>query len=252
MSDNWDSYFCEVDGNPAAILVDLDLAEAAPHAAFPYMGHISVKACFPDRRGLPGQEEYERLGELEDALERALTVDDQAVYVGRSAVDGHCDFFFYLRNGEHLGARAGAVMAAYPEYAWESGWQDDPGWQSYRSFLFPDDYALNGIQNRRALRELAEQGDDAQKSRTIEHWAVFDSPEAAVAFSRAVREEGFRPLPDERNPDLPEHLIGVCFSRPDAPEDIDAVTYPLVALALAHNGVYHGWACPVAPAVEEG
>jgi len=255
MNGNWDSYLCEIDGKPAVILVDLDLARGAPNSAFPYMARISVKVRFPDEHGLPKQEEHERLGELEDALERALTTDEQAIYAGRSAVDGHCDFFFYLRSGEHLGAQAETVMAAYSEYAWESGGQDDPEWQHYRSFIFPDAYALTGIQNWRALRELAERSDDAQKSRTIEHWAVFNSPEAAAAFRLAIQEEGFSPLPGEKNPylpeHLPEHLTVVCFSRPDTPENIDAVTYPLVALAQAQSGVYQGWACPVAP-MEKG
>ncbi|MCL1939857.1 MAG: DUF695 domain-containing protein [Desulfovibrionaceae bacterium] len=257
MSGNWDTYFCQVDGSPASILVDLDLAEGAPHAAFPYMGYISVKVCFPDEHGLPGQEEYERLGELEDALESAITADDQAVYAGRSASSGHFDFFFYLRSGEDWGTRAGEVMATFSEYAWESGRQDDPEWQGYSSFLFPDDYAMNGIQNRRALRELAEQGDDGQKSREIEHWAVFSSPEPAAAFSQAVREGGFSLLPEppvdsgeepvfgQLPVGLPEAWVSVRFSRPDTPEDIDAVTYPLVELVQAHGGAYQGWACPV-------
>ena len=245
MSGNWDTYLCQVDGSPAAILVDLDLAKDAPDAAFPYMGYISVTLRSPDEQGLPKQEEYERLGEVEDALESVLTADAQAVYAGRSALDGHFDFFFYLRRGEHWGSRAGEVMAAFPEYVWESGCQDDPGWQSYTSFLFPDDYAMNGIQNRRALRELAEQGDDMQKSREIEHRAVFSSPESAEAFSLALRESDFTLLPDQQNSDFPETWISVRFSRIDAPEDIDAVTYPLVELARTHNGAYQGWACPV-------
>jgi hypothetical protein len=260
MSGNWDTYFCQVDGSPASILVDLDLAEGAPHAAFPYMGYISVTLRGPDEHGLPGQEEYERLGELEDALESALTADARAVYAGRSASAGHFDFFFYLRSGEGWGTRAGEIMAAFPEYAWESGQQDDPEWQGYISFLFPDDYAMNGIQNRRALRELAAQGDDAQKSREIEHWAVFSDPESAATFSQAVREGGFSPLPGlsplsgdsgedvvfgQLPSGLPEAWVSVRFSRTDAPEDIDAVTYPLVELVQAHGGAYQGWACPV-------
>jgi uncharacterized protein (TIGR01619 family) len=246
MSGNWDTYFCQVDDNPAAILVDLELAKGAPHTAFPYMGYISVPLCSPDEHGLPKQEEYERLGELEDALESALTIDAQALYAGSSTSGGYFDFFFYLRSGEHWKTRAQEPMSAFPEYAsWGSGWQEDSEWRSYWDFLFPDDHAMNGIRNRRALRKLAEQGDNTQKSREIEHWAVFTAPESAATFSQALKESGFSPLPVQQNRDAAETSLFVRFSRIDAPEDIDAVTYPLIELAQAHNGLYQGWACPV-------
>jgi len=256
MSGNWDTYLCKVDGSPASMLVDLGLAEGAPHVAFPYMGYISVNLRFPDEHGLPRQEEYERLGEMEDALESALTADVQAVYAGRSALIGRFDCFFYLRSDKGWESLVREVMAAFPEYAWEAGCQDDPEWLGYISFLFPDDYDMTGIQNRRALRELAEQGDDGQRSREIEHQAVFSDPESAATFNQAIRESGFtllgeEPVYGQLPAGLPEAWVSVRFSRPDTPEDIDAVTYPLVELVLAHGGTYQGWACPVLAEAED-
>ena len=263
MSGNWDTYFCQVDGHPAAILVDLALADVAPLAAFPVMGYLSVSLHSPDEHGLPLQEEYERLGALEDHLESAFTADSAGLYAGRSATAGHFDFFFYLQSGERWGERAARIMALFPEYEWEAGSQSDAQWENYICFLFPDEYAMNGMQNRRALRKLEDQDDDPEKSRDIEHWAVFPHTAAAGEFARAIRDNGFTVL-EESAPiaagDVPEGASGVAgdmsgpspetgisihFSRPDAPEDIDAVTYPLVALALTHGGAYQGWACPV-------
>lgn len=250
MSGNWDTYFCRVDGNPASILVDLALADVAPLAAFPVMGYLSVGLRLPDEHGLPARDEYERLGALEDHLERVLTAGAEAVYAGRSATAGRFDCFFYLRDGEDWGTRAAGAMSCFPEYDWEAGAQNDASWQAYSEFLFPDAYAMHGIQNRRALGDLLEQGDDPEKSRDIEHWAVFAGEAEAGNFARAVREKGFAvlsaPSPAESG-GAPEREFFVRFSRPDAPEGIDEISYPLLELALEHGGAYQGWACPVMP-----
>lgn len=277
MSGNWDTYLRQIDGRPASILVDLELAKGAPHTAFPYLAHIRVSLHHPDERGLPRQEEYERLGALEDHLDRVLAAGDQAVYVGRSASAGRFDFFFYLRRDENWESRAGNAMASFPEYVWETGLHTDPAWENYIGFLFPDVYAMNDIQNRRALRELEEQGDAPELSREIEHWAVFPDEDQARSFVGVLRDSGFavlsgtglherdneaaRPKAAESGAPLATHDSGkaaepgghampgndcfVHFSRPDAPEDINALTSLLVELAGAYGGRYQGWTCAV-------
>ncbi len=253
MSGDWDSYFCHIDGKPASIFVDLSLADAAPLTAFPFMAYLSVTLQQPDEHGLPVQEEYERLCALEERLEGALTANAQAVYAGSATRAGRCDFFFYLRSEEGWGTRAVETLSLFPEYACETGTQCDPAWETYRCFLFPDSYALHGIQNRRALEKLREQGDDLEQSREIEHWALFFEEGAAGAFIQAIRDRDFAllsgpvpaPIPED-SVIPPETEFSVRFSRPDAPEGIDELICPLIELALAHGGAYQGWACPVA------
>ena len=304
MSGNWDTYICQVDDAPASILVDLDLARTVPHDRFPFLGHIGISLQSPDAYGLPRQEEYERLGVLEDGLEAALTRSKHVVYAGRCASGGYFDFFYYLQTPENWTGRVRDAMAGLPEYTWAAGTQNDPDWEVYICFLFPDKYAMNGIQNRRALRELEEQGDGLEENRVIEHWATFPDEPSALAFSTGLEERGFSirrdslpepesgpahpaaghldgnshfveadkvpvwapPAPAGNRPSLdpafgdreppearPEirpgsrnaEAILVYFSRPDAPEDIDAVTFSLVELAESHGGIYQGWASPV-------
>lgn len=47
------------------------------------------------------------------------------------------------------------------------------------------------------------------------------------------------------DPGTAETAFRVQFSRPDAPEDIDDVSFPLADLALTHGGAYLGWATPM-------
>lgn len=195
MRGNWDSYLCRIDGNLASMLVDLELAETSPQRDFPYMAYISAGIKTPDTDGLPLQEEYERLGQLEDHLEKELTGAAQGIYAGRAACDGLFTLFFYIKDNSAWNERAAAAMAAFAEYEWESGSHSDPQWENYHVFLFPDEYAMNGMQNRRALNELRNQGDDTEKSREIEHWAVFLARSDAEAFALEITNHGFSVLP---------------------------------------------------------
>jgi hypothetical protein len=269
--ENWDSYFCRVEGNPASILVDLGRVADAPLPDLPLLGYVRFFLNAPDEHGFPRQAEYDRLAEMEDALEDALRTGLAAVYVGRSASCGRFDLFFYLPKDADWDARLRETLAPFSEYAWEAGVQPDPEWEAYGQFLFPDSYAMLGIQNRRICRQLLDLGDDPAKSRRVEHWATFPDAASASAFSLAASRQGFH-ADEVREEDVADAspdsgrqpaaqfladeesradgaaalvLVQACVSRLDAPGEIDEATFVLTDLALAHGGVYEGWACPV-------
>lgn len=256
MSEHWDVYFCRVDEKPASILVDLGRALSAPVPDHPVMGYMSVAVEHPDENGFPGPEEYDLLGTLEDALAAAVNADGGALYVGRCVTDGHLDFFFYLKSIEGWRERLEAFMAGFPSRAWEAGALDDPDWGGYFDFLFPAGHDLLIMQNRRACRELEENGDDLSRARFIDHWLEFPGESEAAAFAGAAEAEGFLVAPaaearpggsddeGEHTPLRAEGLVQVRLSRADAPEGIDEVTFSLSDLAAEYGGDYRGWACP--------
>lgn len=262
MTDNWDSYFCHVDGKPASILVNLALAARAPLAACPVLGYVSVALREPDELGFPGDREYAALGELEDRLEEALAVNGQALYAGRCAVDGRFDCFFYLRDAAGWNSRVALAMTSFPEYTFEAGAYDDPEWESYRYFLFPGEYDMLAIQNRRVRQALEERGYDPAVSRMISHWAEFPDAGSADSFSRAAQDLGFSPgsaefvTGDEEGDGVrafareslsaaPRGMYRLLFSRPDAPSDLDAAVFSLADLAREYGGQYQGWSVPL-------
>lgn len=281
MNANWDSYLCTIDGRPASILVDLSLQKAAPLAEYPLLGHARFTVAAPDSLGFPGEEEYARLAEQEHILAETLARDVEAVYAGRSISAGLFDCFFYLSKKAALTWLEQVRQLAESAQA---GLSEDPDWDCYLSFLYPDAQAMLTISNRRACEELAEQGDDPEQSRTIEHLASFRSEAEALAFSEAVRGLDFSPSAPEAaphdpndpdnpdspnapnnpdNPDAPDDQdtpnnpdnsgseedtdfpFRVRFRRPDSPAELDQTTFALFALAREHAGIYGGWAAPV-------
>jgi GNAT superfamily N-acetyltransferase len=246
MSDNWDSYFCTVDGKAASILLDLTYGDQAPLRSAPVVGYLRLSVRSPDDDGFPQEDEFNDLHAVEDALDQAVAVSGTGLFVGRCVTGGHVDFFVYLHRAGAWNDFASALMSRFPLYAWESGAAADPEWNTYRDFLFPDDHTMLLMQNRRALDNLRESGDRLSLARFIDH--MVDVPvDGKDAFAGEAENRGFF-LHEDEAVDAPAPVPAprrLRLSRSDAPEEINAVTSDLAALALKHGGVYIGWSCPI-------
>ncbi len=277
MTDNWDSYLCEVDGKPASILVDLGAVAQAPMQRFPCLGYVTIELRDPDENGFPCREEFETLSVVEDALETTLTASGTAVHIGRCITDGRYELIFYTVSHDDWNRQVAGIMASQPPQAWEAGAHYEPGWDSYLGFLFPGEQDLLTIQNRRLLHKLQEEGDALGKPRPISHWLDFFDADAGNAFCRAAQKLGFRVEETKTIFDTddsaansgdstPNSVPGsgpglarlslaraetqapvfqVRLNRVDAPEHIDEISFTLMDLALEHSGEYQGWSCPL-------
>jgi uncharacterized protein (TIGR01619 family) len=241
MSDDWDVYFTHVDGKPASMLLDLGLAGEAPIPGLSVMCYVTIDFLDPDENGMSKRGEYGRLMAIEDALVPALT-HETCMFVGRCTTNGQRDFFFYMDNAKGVEDRAEAVMAKFDEYTWDMGLVEEPGWDTYLDFLYPDEQGRDTIWNNRVRRQLQENGDKGSEPREIDHWLYFPSEQDRAAFTAEVETEKFRITPLNPEPDKP---FGLLVQREDAPDDIDDVTWPLRELAGAHGGTYDGWGCSV-------
>ena len=277
MTDNWDSYLCEVDGKPASILVDLGAVALAPVQRFPYLAYVTITLRDPDENGFPRREEYEVLSVLEDALETALTVSGAAMHIGRCITGGRYELVFYTVGAEDWNSRVSALMQSFSPYEWNAEAQYEPGWDTYLGFLFPGVHDLLNIQNRRLCRRLQDEGDDLSRTRLISHWLNFLDSESGKDFCLAAQSLGFLVEASEadnglrgiasaaRSGDHTVHLgeglrvahasVGrpgaesppfqVRLSRIDAPEDMDEISFMLLELAEEFGGAYQGWSCPM-------
>ena len=240
MSDDWDVYFTHVDDKPASMLLDLGIGKEAPIPGLSIMVYVSIDLQDPDEQGMSKRSEFNRLMELEDALVPALT-GETSIFVGRCSTNGQRDFFFYMDTSEGVEDRITEVMASFDEYAWDIGMCDEPGWDTYLEFLYPDEQGMDTIWNNRVRRQLDEQGDDLSLSRQVDHWLYFKAAEDRAAFVEEVSQEGFSATVLEEKKE--DGSFGILVQRNDAPDEIDDVTWPLRELAAAHGGYYDGWGC---------
>jgi Family of unknown function (DUF695)/Regulator of ribonuclease activity B len=242
MSNNWDFYLCQIDGNPASIFVDLGLAQALPLDGHPHLAYIRVFMRSAQPNGLSSADESPMLIEIEDRLLPALTGDESTVFVGRTTSGGSRDFYFYAADADDWVQQVAAVMAAFPDYIYEAGARRDEAWETYLHFLHPTPEDMERIQNRRVCDSLESNGDALTQPREMDHWASFPSDVLRAQFVSRISAQGFGvratgPSNDTRRP------FGVQFFRVDTPsyEDIDEITLPLFRAAVELDGQYHGW-----------
>ncbi|GIW94551.1 MAG: hypothetical protein KatS3mg110_2592 [Pirellulaceae bacterium] len=242
MESDWDFYFCELNGRPASILLDLAYGETGPVAGLNecLIMRLTLREVRED--GLPTRAENERLAELEDALEQAWEAGaDDVCHVGRVTTNGWRDFFFYCREPQAFYEKLTEALARFSDYQPEFGLEDDPEWQIYFGLLYPSDREWQMISSERLLRYLEESGDQPEIERDVVHWVAFDSEEARTGFVQKVSRLGFqtRSVPEDET-DMP---FAVEVSRRQAADrnSIHETVFLLYDLSQEFGGKYDGW-----------
>lgn len=163
MSDNWDFYFCHIEGKPAANFVDLGIE--APQSDKPFVAYMRVFLSRRGADGLPAPDEFDLLVDIEEFLIGVAAKRD-AVYVGRSTTDGTRCFIFYTSDGDLLARHIERAFATFNDYRFETDWGRDAEWKVYKDFLYPDPRALRVIAYRRLHNAHAEENAATLKAET--------------------------------------------------------------------------------------
>lgn len=245
MSDNWDFYFCNVNGKPASIFLDLGIRKSAPIAAKPTLLWVWVHLNQPRPDGFSDSAESDALSQIEDALSEGLASSLEATSVGRITGDGRREFYFYGPDGDSLQDVVKRALDGFPEYRWEAGAQNDPQWEHYLTVLYPADEERQMIENRRVLDALTNQGDTLDVPRQVDHWIHFPSQRRRKQFVKAVKALGYRVESESGPEDAGDkgHPFGIHIARTDHVDyqSINSVTLELFRLAREHEGDYDGW-----------
>lgn len=241
MSDDWEFYSLLVDDKPASIYLDLGLADEAPIRSQPDLAYIRVVMQRPRSDGLSSQEEFDDLIAVEDALTNHLREVENITYVGRNTSGGNRDFYFYTGEPAGFSTWANAALARHRHYQFDIGGRPDPNWDTYLGFLYPSLDDLQRIRNRHVLEELANNGDQIARPRTIDHVALLPSATANENLNRYLRGLGF--AIDE--PTTYGGSIVARFRRQDRPQAIDEIVLPIAQRVRELGGEYDGWGCEV-------
>jgi len=245
LSDNWDFFECVIEGVTSFVMVDLGAHEQAPDPGRPISIRIEIQFQDPQPNGLPTSDEAEALHGLEDALDEALGSGLSAVYVGRVSGGGVRHFYFYAPASDDLEECLEQVGEGFPAYPLGAGERDDPEWEQYLEFLYPNVLGWQYMSNRQLTKALREHGDPLTVPRPVDHLALFDDEEAARGFAATVGNQGFEVGEVTREDD--ESDWSVPFQRVHAVDLAAAndMSYGLVRLCQEFMGQYDGWGCPI-------
>ena len=134
---------------------------------------------------------------------------------------------------------------------YQSGYNiaEDPEWEDYFGFLYPDEFSYQTMQNRKVLMQLEKNGDKMEVPREIDHFFYFKEAAQQQAFAKEAEAKGFKvrfnddEFVEDRKAEGKEYPYMVEATREDSPLAIDDIVWDLLELASPFEGNYDGWGC---------
>lgn len=241
---DWGFYYTQIDTTPASIRLNLGLAEIAPINDFKYRTWFSIKLLSPSENGLVTNEEFQKICEIEDAISEILE-QHGAIMVGAVKNNGTADLYFYSPHVSNYEELINSVMLNYKDYLYALDIKEDAEWSAYFEYLYPTEYEMQTIQNRKVLMELDQLGDNPEKERMVDHWIYFRTENDRARFIETVKPLGYTVLSEERvDGDYP-YQLHIARMNNTVWANVDGYVWELVTLAKEHNGIYDGWGCPI-------
>lgn len=245
---NWDFFMCRIEDAPASIRTNLALIEVAPLKGLTQRLQFYIKMKKPRPDGLSSNEEYPILCDIEDAIgEKAGATG--AVSAGVVKSEGFLELWFYTQNAEALAKTCEEALQTFEGY--QSGYNiaEDPEWEDYFGFLYPDEFSYQTMQNRKVLMQLEKNGDKMEVPREIDHFFYFKEAAQQQAFAKEAEAKGFKvcfnddEFVEDRKAEGKEYPYMVEATREDSPLAINDIVWNLLELASPFEGEYDGWGC---------
>jgi uncharacterized protein (TIGR01619 family) len=241
----WDFYFSNVDDIIGSFYLDLGLTHVAPIENKPNLVWISLQMNNPREDGLSSGEEFELLTAIEDRLQELVPLKHNTIYVGRLTTDGRRDFYFYMGDTTFYDKTISEVMVAFPTYSYDFGIKQDPQWEQYFNFMYPNPRQLQSILNRRVIDNLEEQGDSLTKARLVDHWIHFKTDSDRNLFVKKIEHLNFNVISKTETTSFEGYPYELNIDRLDKVDhnSVDNYVLELWQLAEECNGEYDGWGC---------
>ena len=224
----------------AFIFLDTGIAESIDQAPSS-LAKIRVTYKSPREDGLPTDEEFEPVGEIENRIE-AQAAEHGDCYVGRVTVSGYRIFYVYTARDEETWMRVVSELAADSGYSIGLAFTEDPEHAGYREDLYPtaDDWQV--IKDLQVLESLESHGDDGSKPRKVDHWIYFESEVASTNFvAWAVADRFTHDAELSGMNENGQYCVRLTHHGSVRIGEISSHTIALRRKAEEHGGDYDGW-----------
>ncbi len=246
MSQDWASYFTNVNGKLASIRLDLGVRAGVPDRDRPWLLWIWVYFNHPRQDGLSSDEESKRLWSLEDALTAALQNATNSAFVGCITTEGRREFYFYAKTPKGLKETASQCIGLSHGYEFWCEAKEDPKWAQYLDVLYPSEEQRELIENRRLMDLMKQRGDKLEGTRDMRHWCNFKDSACRDDFRRAVQALGYKAESEYQNekPDT-EFAYVICIVKMQemTRRAVDDAVIQLFRTCKVARGDYTGWEC---------
>ncbi|KAA3437885.1 DUF695 domain-containing protein [Rufibacter hautae] len=240
---DWEVYLCQIESRPAFIGLDLNLSSVAPLEEQDKVVEVTVPLLSVREDGFPEDTEWEALGEIEDLLADIFETGLEAVFVGKTLNGGFRKFYFYAREVLMVEHYLTEVAEKFPQYSFEAETWEDPEWETYLEFLFPEPGDFQKIQNLKVLRNLEENGDNPEVIRQVVHYLYFPNEASREKYWQEIAAKGYAKEEERFEPDLAEtpYKLRISLASKTQEEPIHDMVLYLWSLAQEYGAEYDGW-----------
>jgi hypothetical protein len=241
MSDHWEQFPCTMGDHAAFISYDHGVREELGSLPFTHYASFKVDLLNPDDRGLPQDNEFAKLNDVEDFLCARFT-RATGVQVGRITTNGRRYFHFYTSLSEGDCTAMLEQVQALHGHDIALLYEPDLERSHYWNELFPTEDDWQVIQDLRVEDSLKQKGDSLQIARPIEHWAYFHTEAQRTAFVARVN-HAFDKIELNEDPDTRERPFTAKLSHTGLPDyrSMNSKTLLLSRAAKECGGDYDGW-----------
>ncbi len=201
----------------------------------PYLFSVFIKYNSLDET----QDGYEEFLETKESLIIAIEYEGNAHYVGSMVVDGWTELYFYTSDTKGFNTTVSTILSP-SKYMFESNIVKDAKWNFYETQLLPSELETHHIVSSKIIHLLAEEGNDEEAIREVEHYVVFDTVTQKDRFLQNALENGFV-YKDDISTDEYEYGVALIKEHTTTEKELKDIVTKLYELIKKEHGYYEGW-----------
>ncbi|MDR2236723.1 MAG: DUF695 domain-containing protein [Chryseobacterium sp.] len=121
-------------GRPLIACIDLALMKYNAKASYPWISELKVHYNGDNNDGLPEQDDFEKLNQIEDLAIEALKREDGHLYIGRETADNLKESYFASKDFRQPSKVLKKIIKDHPDYKIELKIYKDKYWQRFRYY----------------------------------------------------------------------------------------------------------------------
>ncbi|HWK06240.1 MAG TPA: DUF695 domain-containing protein [Puia sp.] len=241
--ENWDVYMAQYEKGPGSTLINMSLKATAPIKEYPFLLKTGVKLINCGQEGLPSSEESDAIYAMSDKMKSVIDFTLKSKSAGTFSYQCKRMDYYYVNDTDNIRRLLeSAYKKYYPKYEYSIEIKNDPKWEAYLDFLYPNEETMEYMSNSKVVLKLTQAGDDLSKPRQVDHWLYFKNEADRELFIAYASKENYKMEGKKYIEKSPLHFQ-LQISRMDKVDmiSITEITKKLRKKAKELNADYDGW-----------
>ena len=241
--ENWDVYMAQYEKGAGSTILDLSYKTTAPLKKYPFLlvTGVITRNCGSD--GLPEKSAFEDLYKVSDKLKIVIDNNYENKFVGTFTYQCKRSDYYYLTDTINLRQKLDSFYKKeFPTFDKTIKIQADSKWDTYLTFLYPNEETLEYMSDQKVVLSLTNAGDNLTQPRKVDHWLYFNNSIDRDKFAKYIVLQNFTIEKKQFMKDS-ELQYELQISRVDKVnlESITQITRQLRNDVSKFNGNYDGW-----------